>query len=59
MADRQVEMLSRKQTELRALVAAGWGDEFLMADDSLFGQMVEGPVDLAKVMGLEDALSQS
>ena len=27
-----------------------------MADGSLSGRMVDGPVDLAKVMGLEDAL---
>ena len=39
------------------MVAAGWGDELHMADGSLFGQMVEGPVDVAKAMGLEDAPS--
>ena len=27
-----------------------------MADGSLFGQMVEGPVDVARAMGFEDAL---
>ena len=56
LADRQVEMLSRKQAELWVLVAAGWGDELRVADGSLFGQRVEGPIDVARAMGLEDAL---
>ena len=38
------------------LVVAGSSDGFLMADGSLSGRMVEGPIDLARVMGLEDAL---
>ena len=56
LADQQVEILPRKQVELWVLVAAGLGDKRLMADGSLFGQRVEGPVDLAMVMGLEDEL---
>ena len=38
------------------MVAAGWGNEFHVADGSSFGRMAEGPADLAKVMGLEDEL---
>ena len=48
-----------KQAELWVLVAAGWGDEFHVADGSLSGLMVDGPVDLAKVICLEDALPRS
>ena len=39
------------------MVVAGWGDEFSVSDGSSFGRMVEGPADLARVMGLEDELS--
>ena len=45
--------------ELCALVVAGWSDKFHIADGSLSGRMVEGLVDLAKVMDLEDALPRS
>ena len=41
------------------LVAVGWGDELHMTDGSLSGRKVEGPVDLARVTSLEDALSRS
>ena len=49
-------MLSRKQVKLWVLIAVGWGDEFLVSDGSSSGRMVEGPVDLTRVMGLEDGL---
>ena len=41
------------------LVVAGWGDEFLVVDGSLSGRMVDRPVDLEKMMDLEDALPLS
>ena len=41
------------------LVIVGWGDKLHVTDGSLSGRKVEGPVDLARVTGLEDALSQS
>ena len=45
--------------ELWALFVAGWGNEFHVTDGSLSGRKVEGPVDLARVTGLEDALPRS
>ena len=59
MLFRSVEMLRRKQAELWALVAVGWGDQFHVENGSLSERMIKGPVDLARVMGLEDALPQS
>ena len=56
LAARQIEMLPRKQAELWVLVIAGWGDELRVADGSLFGQRAEGLVDVARAIGLEDAL---
>ena len=41
-----------------ALVVAGWDDEFHVANGSLSRRMVDEP-DLAKVMGLKDALPRS
>ena len=41
------------------MVAAGWGDEFHVADGSSFGGMVEELADFVKVMGLADVLPQS
>ena len=37
------------------MAAIGWGNEFHVADGSWFRQMVEGPIDLTGVLGLEDA----
>ena len=38
------------------MAAAGWGDEFRVADGLWSGRMIERPVDLTRVLGLEDAL---
>ena len=38
-----------------ALVISGWGDEFYLTDGSWSRWKVEGPVDLARVKGLENA----
>ena len=44
---------------LKAGGAVGWGDPFCVAGGSLFGQKIEGPIEVARVMGLEDALSRT
>ena len=38
------------------MAVAGWGDEFRVTNGSWFRRMVEGLVDLTRVLGLEDAL---